>query len=141
VAARSELPQYEVPAFLHEYIDRLAALAQGQPARKRQSSLQTSLLVLAGAATGAFLLGFLIGRATARRGDVIAPEQLEAAADQIKDTWPGIHDDDIRDARGDLKRLSSVIVERTGEDTRSVRERLASITAQASSVNGGKDGS
>ncbi len=137
-AARTDLTVPEAPAFLHGGLGRIAALGRRPPARReRLLSGQGPLLILAGVAVGAFLAGFLIGRATAGREPEIAPEELEAAADQIKDTWPGIHDDDIRDARGNLKRLSSVIGERTGEDTHTVRERLASITARGQSMNGG----
>jgi hypothetical protein len=141
-AARADLPVPETPAFLQEGLERLAALARHQRPTRRQNimSAQAPVVLFLGVAAGAFVAGFLIGRATAGRRPDIAPEELEAAADKIKDTWPGIHDEDIREARGNLRRLSSVIEERTGEDEDEVRERLAGIISRAQSVNGGSRG-
>lgn len=139
-AARPDIALPEPPAFLQDRLDLLAALGRGQPVRvERGLPVRTVVLVLVGVWASAFVLGYMLGRAGARRVTTVAPEQLEAAAQRIKDVWPGIHDDDIREARGNLKRLSNVIAERTGESMRSVRERLTSITAQAASVNGDRD--
>ena len=137
-AARPELTMPEPPAFLHGGLDRLTHLGRRQASpTERILNAQAPLWVLLTAAAGAFVLGYLLGQAAARRAS-IAPEELEAAADKIKDTWPAVHDDDIREARGNLKRLSSVIGERTGEDARSVRERLTAITGRRPSSNGGR---
>jgi hypothetical protein len=90
-------------------------------------------LLLAGAA---FLLGLAVGQAAAASRRSSAPSgNLEAAADRIKERWPAVHDDDIREAKGNLKRLSTVIGERTGESAREVREKLAAI-ADEQSPNG-----
>jgi uncharacterized protein YjbJ (UPF0337 family) len=138
-AIRSDHIAPEAAALLHEGQERLAALAHHQRRSRRQRVMaaQGSVLVFVGLAIGAFFAGFLIGRAAAGRRPDLLPEQLEAAADQIKDTWPGVHDDDIREARGNLKRLASLIEERTGEDEDDVRERLVGITSRVQSVNGG----
>jgi hypothetical protein len=83
---------------------------------------------------GALLCGMMLARAASRTRTLpVPPEQLEAAADEIKQRWPSVHDDDIRDARGDLKKLTSIVAERTGENPREVRERLTTIAGGHSS--------
>lgn len=90
--------------------------------------------LMLGIGIGAFLIGFGVGQGVAAsQRRTVRPEALEAAAAQIKERWPSVVDDDIREANGDLKRLSSVIGERTGESARSVRERLTAMTAGQSS--------
>jgi uncharacterized protein YjbJ (UPF0337 family) len=90
--------------------------------------------LMLGIGIGAFLIGFGVGQGVAAsQRRMVRPEALEAAAAQIKERWPSVVDDDIREAHGDLKRLSSVIGERTGESARSVRERLTAMTAGQSS--------
>jgi|SRR5215203_4789645 len=135
-AARSEIPMPETPAFLRDGVDRIN-VALG---RKKRSPLErffgspTPLWLTVALGIGAFFAGMAVAQAThASRARTVRPEQLEAAADQIKENWPSVHDDDIRDARGNLKRLSSVVAERTGEDQRAVRERLTAITSGQSS--------
>lgn len=105
-------------------------------ASERVLNARVPMWLMLGLGIGAFLLGFGIGQgAAAAQRRHARPEALEAAADQIKERWPSVHDDDIREANGNLRRLSSVIKERTGEDARSVRETLTAITA-AQSTNG-----
>src|SRR6266508_5269607 len=108
-AARADLPIRETPAFLQEGLERLN-VALG---RKRRSPLQrifdtpVPLWVALAAGAGALLAGMMLARSVSRsRMLAMPPEQLEAAADEIKGRWPVVHDDDIRDARGDLKKLT-----------------------------------
>jgi hypothetical protein len=137
-AARADLPIPETPAFLQEGLDRLN-VALG---RKKRSPLQrffdtpVPLWVALVAGAGALCVGMMLAKSASRSRMLTMPiDQLEAAADEIKGRWPAVHDDDIRDARGDLKKLTSIVVERTGENPREVRERLAAITS-AHSPNG-----
>lgn len=137
-AARADLPIRETPAFLQEGLDRLN-IALG---RKKRSPLQhffdtpVPLWVALAAGAAALLAGMMLARSASRsRITPLPPDQLEAAADEIKGRWPAVHDDDIRDARGNLKKLTSIVVERTGENPREVRERLTAITG-AHSPNG-----
>src|SRR5262249_30422533 len=120
-AARADLGLPEPAAFLQDRLnlDRLAALGRRpQPTqRERLLAARGSIWVPVAFGVGGFLVGFVLGSALAARSTAI-PVDLESAADQIKDEWPSIHDDDIREAQGNLKKLSSVIGERTGEDTR-----------------------
>lgn len=138
-AVRPELSLPETPAFLHDglHLDRLSIPGRRQPSRvERVLGAESSLWLVLAAALGGVMVGYLLGSAAAQRQRV-GPEELEAAADQIKHVWPSIHDEDIREAKGNLKRLSTVIGERTGESTRVVREQLASLTARRHSSNGG----
>lgn len=132
-AAREEFSMPEVAAFFQEHIPGLR-----RPRSRTQRLLNGGVplwLLLAGA-LGGVLLGITLGAASARRRAGSAVD-LEASAEQIKGAWPSIQDDDIRDAKGNIKKLTNVIRERTGEDTREVRERLQSLTASAATTNGG----
>ncbi len=121
-----------------EGVDRLEhTLGRRTPSSsERMLNSGVPLWLTLGIGIGAFLIGFGIGQgaAAARKADV-RPQDIEAAAEQIKERWPSVHDDDIREAKGNLKRLSSTIGERTGESARSVRERLTAITT-GQSANG-----
>jgi uncharacterized protein YjbJ (UPF0337 family) len=140
-AAGQDFNVPEPPAFLQGRLGLLGgALNQPQPsARGRMVGAQAPLWLTIGMALGAFSLGFIVGAALTgmgmQRAAAVRPEDLEAAADQIKERWPAIHDDDIREANGNLKRLSSVVAERTGENARAVRERIAAM-ATIQSANG-----
>ena len=137
-AARSDVTLPEAPAFLSEGLDRLAsALGRKKPsAAERALNADVPLWLALGIGLGALVAGFAIGQAAAG-ARVPAPQlDLEGAADKIKERWPAIHDDDIRDAAGNLKRLSSVVAERTGENARAVRERIVAMTG-GQSANGG----
>jgi uncharacterized protein YjbJ (UPF0337 family) len=130
-------------------VDRMAAVGQaglgrwGSPLTKPKPTPKDRILqsgvplwLALGIGIGAFLIGFGLGQgAAASRRPAVRQEDIEAAAEQIKERWPSVHDDDIREANGDLKRLSSTIRERTGESTRSVRERLTAMTT-GQSANG-----
>ena len=136
-SARPDVSMPEPPAFLKERLplDRLSTLGRKQPsAPERILNAEAPLWLAIGLALGGLMLGFALGQAAAaRRVPGVDPAQLEAAADKIKDQWPAIHDDDIREAQGNLKRLSSVVAERTGENARDVRERLTTMTSGQSS--------
>ncbi|MGH2587050.1 MAG: hypothetical protein ACRDJE_19215 [Dehalococcoidia bacterium] len=128
------------PAFLQGRLGLLEKLNRQQPSTKgRIAGARTPLWLTIGMALGAFSLGFIVGAGLTGWGMQQAagmrPEDLEAAADQIKERWPAIHDDDIREANGNLKRLSTVVAERTGENARAVRERIAAMTT-SQSANG-----
>ena len=142
-AARADLNLPEPPAFLQDRfnLDRLAALGRKTQRSRSERVLtgQAPLWVALTLGIGGFMLGFVVGSALAARGTAV-PVDLESAADKIKDEWPSSHDDDIREAQGNLKKLSSVIGERTGEDTRAVRERLATMTSVGHSPNGEQHG-
>ena len=130
-------------------VDRVTAVSQGSigrwgnPMSKPKPSTRERILhqgvpvwLAVGIGIGAFLIGFGLGQgAAASRTASVRQEDIEAAAEQIKERWPSVHDDDIREANGNLKRLSSTIGERTGESARSVRERLTAMTT-GQSANG-----
>lgn len=115
------------------------SLARPKPSRsERFLNAPIPVWLALGAGIGVFLIGFGLGKGAAASKSRIPPvsqEDIEAAADQIKERWPSVHDDDIREANGNLKRLSSTIGERTGESAKSVRERLTTMTA-GQSANG-----
>jgi hypothetical protein len=130
-------------------VDRMTAMSQGRlerlggpfgkqkpSAAQRVTGAGVPLWLAIGIGVGAFLIGFGIGQgAAASRKPSVRPEDVEAVAEKIKERWPSVHDDDIREANGNLKRLSSTIGERTGESARSVRERLTAMTT-GQSANG-----
>jgi hypothetical protein len=128
----------ETPDFLQAGIDRLSgALARKKPSTtERVLNAEIPLWLALGIGVGAFVAGCVLGQAAAAQRRSPRPVDLERAADQIKERWPAIHDDDIREAKGNLKRLSSVVSERTGESARDVRERLVAMTT-GQSANGG----
>lgn len=136
-----ELPDLhlsEAPAFLQERLplDRLPSLRRRPPSRREQLlNAEVPLWAMLAAGLAGFAIGYSL-RVTVKAGPSLSPSQLEAASDQIKTEWPEVEDEDIREARGNLKKLSGVIGERTGEPARSVRERLATMTAQSHSSNG-----
>ena len=136
-AARPDVSLADAPDLLQEGLDRLSsALGRKRPSRtERVLNADVPLWLALGFALGALALGFALGQAAAGKVSLpsVNPEDLEAAADKIKERWPAVHDDDIREARGNLKRLSSVVAERTGESIRSVQERLTAITGSQSS--------
>jgi uncharacterized protein YjbJ (UPF0337 family) len=113
------------------------ALARPKPsARERILHTGVPFWLALGIGIGVFLVGFGLGKgAAASRMPAVRQEDIEAAADQIKEQWPSVHDDDIREANGNLKQLSSVIGERTGESAKRVRERLTAMTT-GQSANG-----
>jgi len=61
------------------------------------------------------------------------PEELSTAArvetslEDIRTAFPGVSDEDVKSAEGDLERLASLIAEKTGADRGQVRERLQAI--------------
>lgn len=140
-SATSNITVPEPPAFLQErlHLDRLSTLGRQKPsAGGRVLDSEAPLWLAIGLAIGGLVVGYALGRAAAGRGvPGIKPEQLEAAAGKIKDQWPSVHDDDIREAKGNIKRLSSVIGERTGESTRAIRDQLATMTSGQSNNGGG----
>ena len=140
-AARADFSMPDLPAGLHDRLslDRLPMLGHKRPSRLgRILNADTPLWAVIAAGLGGFLAGAMIARgATAQRMPAAMPEDLDRVSEQIKGEWPSILDEDIRDAKGNLKRLSSVIGERTGEDKGSVRERLQELTSATMSSNGG----
>ncbi len=86
-----------------------------------------SLGVVGGLAIGLGIGMWMTERRSAAR---IRAKQLQSAADEIKAEWPDVTDDDIQKARGSAGRLSKTIGRQTGEDTESVRERLAAFFAR-----------
>ena len=137
-SARPDVSMVEPASFLKERLplDRLSTLGRRQPSpSERILNAEAPLWLAIGLALGGLMLGFALGQAAAaRRVPGIDPAQLEAPADKIKNQWSSIHDD-IREAQGNLKRLSSVVAERTGENARDVRERLTTMTS-GQSTNG-----
>jgi hypothetical protein len=133
-----EMARPETPDFLQEGLDRLSgALGRKKPsASERVLNAELPLWLALGLALGAFVAGYALGQAATAQRRSSRQADLEGAADQIKERWPAIHDDDIREAKGNLKRLSSVVSERTGERARDVRERLVAMTT-GQSANGG----
>ncbi|MGD9889989.1 MAG: hypothetical protein AB7R89_12555 [Dehalococcoidia bacterium] len=131
------------------WVDRMAAVRHDGLARlgnslgKPKPSTKERILdagipvwLALGIGIGALMIGFGLGKgAAASRMPAVRQEDIEAAADQIKERWPSVHDDDIREANGNLKQLSSVIGERTGESVKRVRERLTTMTT-GQSANG-----
>ena len=137
-AARPDVSLADAPDLLQEGLERLSsALGRKRPSRtERVLNADVPLWLALGVGLGALALGYVLGQAAASgnvRVPSVNPEDLEAAADKIKERWPAVHDDDIREARGNLKRLSSVVAERTGENIRSVQERLTALTGRQSS--------
>jgi hypothetical protein len=124
--------------FLHEGLDRLSgALGRRRPSTtERILNAEVPLWLALGVGLGALVAGYALGQAAAAQRVSLPAVDLEGAADQIKERWPAIHDDDIREARGNLKRLTSVVSERTGENARFVRDRLMAMTT-GQSANGG----
>lgn len=137
-SARPDFSLSDAQAFLQEHAAsaRLPGLLQRPSRRERALDAEAPVWLVLAAVLGGVAVGFALGRATAGSDRGVAMEEFEAAAERIKDTWPAIDDDDIRDAHGNIRRLSSVIGERTGESAKSVRERLGTITAQGHSSNG-----
>ena len=138
---RPPLAMPEPPAFLHDLsLDRVTSLGRRKPSTsERILNANAPVWLVAAAALGGVVVGIGIGQALAARTPGMQPEKLQAAAGQIKDRWPAVHDDDISEAKGNLKRLAKLIGERTGEDTREVRERLTTMTAGAASSNGSQE--
>lgn len=137
--AAAALP--DPPAFLQEslHLDRIPQLNRRQPSSvARILNAPAPLWLVVAGVIGGLIVGITIAQSGRRRHAAVDPERLEAAAEQIKDTWPAIVDEDIREAHGNIARLSSVIGERTGEDTRTVRERLVSLTSREHSENGNR---
>jgi hypothetical protein len=136
-ARRPDLSFADAPAFLHDRLplDQLRRLAHRPTRTERLMQATAPVWLIAGAALAGVVLGYALGAAGARRRGR-ARVDLEAASERIKSTWPNIHDDDIRDARGNVKKLSKVIVERTGEDQQVVRERLVELAGSVQSTNG-----
>jgi hypothetical protein len=138
-SARQSLSVPEPPAFLQDLppLDRLTHLGRKQPsATERTLNREAPLWLVIAGVLGGVVVGFAIGQALASRGTGLQPEALQAAAGQIKDRWPAVHDEDIDEAKGNLKRLAKVIGERTGENTGEVRERLTAMTASSAGTNG-----
>ena len=133
-------PDVSLPStdFLQEGLERLSGALGRKKASttERVLSADVPLWLALGVGLGALVAGFALGQAAAQRRVALPQVDLEGAAEKIKERWPAIHDDDIREARGNIKRLSSVVSERTGESTRAVRERIAAMTSGQSS-NGG----
>ena len=140
-AARPEISLPEPPAFLQGGLDRLSgALGRKKPsATERILNADVPLWLAAGIGLGALVAGYALGQAAAGARPAAPNVDLERAADKIKEHWPAIHDDDIREARGNVKRLSAVVSERTGERASAVRERIAAMTG-GQSTNGGSSG-
>lgn len=135
-----ELPDFhlsDASAFLGERLplDRLPSLRHRPSRREQLLHAEVPLWAMLAAGIAGFAIGYSL-RVSVRTGPSLSPGQLEAASDQIKTEWPEVEDEDIREARGNLKKLSGVIGERTGEPARSVRERLTTMTAQSHSTNG-----
>ncbi|HEY7294939.1 MAG TPA: hypothetical protein VH916_07840 [Dehalococcoidia bacterium] len=61
------------------------------------------------------------------------PEELSTAArvetslEDIRAAFPGVSDEDVKSAEGDLDRLAGLIAEKTGGDQSQVRQRLQEI--------------
>jgi hypothetical protein len=140
LALRAQPFMNRMAAIRHEGLKGLEkSLGRPKPSRsERILNAPIPVWLALGVGIGVFLIGFGFGKgvAASRSGmPSVSQEDIEAAADQIKERWPSVHDDDIREANGNLKRLSSTIGERTGESARSVRERLTAMTA-GQSANG-----
>jgi hypothetical protein len=66
----------------------------------------------------------------------VTPEELSTASRvetsmaAIREAWPGVSEEDVKSAEGDLDRLSGVIAARTGDPVQQVRERLDGIIAE-----------
>ena len=137
----SDLSLPEPPDFLQGGLDRLSsALGRKKPSTtERIFNARVPLWLALGVGLGALVAGYVLGQAAATRRISLPEVDLEGAAEKIKERWPAIHDDDIREARGNLKRLTSVVSERTGENARFVRERLVAMTTRQSANGGSSD--
>jgi len=137
-ASRPDISLADAQSFLQERAGsaRLPGFLRRPSRRERALDAEAPVWLIVAAVLGGVAAGFALGRATAGSTRSVDMEEFEAAAERIKSAWPAIDDDDIRDARGNMRRLSSVIEERTGENAKSVRERLGTLTAQGHSSNG-----
>lgn len=138
-SARPDFSLSDAQSFLQDRAGsaRLPGFLRRSSRRERVLEAEAPLWGVIAALLGGLAVGFMLGQASAGRSRGVAPEEFEAAAERIKSAWPAVDDDDIRGAQGNIRRLSSVIGERTGESAKSVRERLGTITAQGHSSNGG----
>ncbi len=53
--------------------------------------------------------------------------RVETSLEDIRAAFPGISDEDVKSAEGDLDKLAGVIAEKTGGDRAQVRQRLQEI--------------